>query len=405
MKDTTHRETLPATVGDSPHEAAPALASRRIEASHFVVVEHIDSRRKLTSATNDRALIEEYVGTKYSDSGRDQTFKELERFRLWVEWRGLSFREVMVEHLKEYLTFVLDPQPADMWISDKRRSRTSPEWRPFAGPLSPTSRRMTLVAIKGLFRWACDSRYLDGNPASLLPTVLPVPEHLKDKEGPAKKARITRYLTADAIALAYQAIEETVSDTDSAARRKARNRFLFMAYEQTGCRLSEVLNANMGDVFCESGRWWLSVTGKGRKERYLPLPPELVKAFEEYRLAYGLTLRTTRNDLTPLILTSRGDAVRPTRAAIDLMMKGILSAAKDLALARGDEDNAQRLDYASTHWLRHSLLTHLANNGVPLTTVQAQAGHESLTTTGLYLHTEDNERHDHVLAALSKANG
>ncbi|GAB3552069.1 site-specific integrase [Noviherbaspirillum agri] len=404
MKLTPDRETLPATVGDAPREAAPALASSRFDTTQVVVVEHIDTRRKLTSVASDRALIDEYVRTKYSDSGRDQTFKELERFRLWIEWRGLSFKEVMLEDLQEYLTFVLDPQPADMWISDKRRSRTSPEWRPFAGPLSPASRRLTLVAIKGLFRWACDSRYLDGNPASLLPKVLPVPEHLKHKEGPAKKARITRYLPPDALALAYQAIEETVADTDAAARRKARNRFLFMAYEKTGCRLSEVLNATMGDVYCEAGRWWLFVTGKGNKERLLPLPPDLVKAFEEYRLTYGLTLRTTRNDVTPLILRSRGDAVRPTRAAIDLIMKGVLSAAKELALARGDEDNAQRLEEASTHWLRHSLLTQLANKGVPLTTVQAQAGHESLTTTSLYLHTEDNERHDHVLAALNKSN-
>ncbi|NHZ83401.1 tyrosine-type recombinase/integrase [Massilia sp. CCM 8695] len=62
---------------------------------------------------------------------------------------------------------------------------------------------------------------------------------------------------------------------------------------------------------------------------------------------------------------------------------------------------ADRLASASTHWLRHSSLTHQANGGVPLKTVQHNARHASIKTTGRYLHKDDAERHAETVATMA----
>jgi integrase/recombinase XerD len=217
-----------------------------------------------------------------------------------------------------------------------------------------------------------------------------------------RQDRVTRYLPKEAISVAYAAIESRDDSTPSGLRRKARNRFLFAAYAMTGCRLSELLTARMGNIYVDDGQWWLAVEGKGDKPRRLPVPAELLSMWETYREAFGLLPRTTRDDTTPMVMSSRGGSLRMTRAAIDSAMKAVLADAAAIASERGDEDLASVLRNASTHWLRHSLFTHLANDGVPLEVVQAQAGHSSLETTGLYLHTKDKVRHQLVVAAVKK---
>lgn len=85
-----------------------------------------------------------------------------------------------------------------------------------------------------------------------------------------------------------------------------------------------------------------------------------------------------------------------------MAVKVALETAAQNADARGDKETASTLRSASTHWLRHSVFTHLANNGVPLTTVQATAGHAKLSTTELYLHKDDHDRHDEIIATLNR---
>lgn len=82
-------------------------------------------------------------------------------------------------------------------------------------------------------------------------------------------------------------------------------------------------------------------------------------------------------------------------------VKGLLAAAARMADDRGDEETGAALRKASTHWLPDSVFTYLVNYGVPLTTVQATAGHAKLFTTGLYLHKQEQERHDEILSTLN----
>ena len=108
----------------------------------------------------------------------------------------------------------------------------------------------------------------------------------------------------------------------------------------TGARLNEIVSANMGAFYTEgNGRWWLDVLGKGNKPRRLPVPPEMLSAYRQYRAAFGLLPHTIRTDTTPLVLSSRGDAlVRITDEAASDALKAIFAAAAGAADAFGDAD-------------------------------------------------------------------
>jgi site-specific recombinase XerD len=319
------------------------------------------------------------------------TQKELFRFLTWCrEEAGKTLRQLTVADLNGYKDFIKSPPPD--WISTTKWPRNDPRYRPFSGPLSDASRRQAIIAVKGLFAYAAQTGYLRRDPAALV-------KHVKT----ASSSRITRYLTPDALALALSVACEREAPTPATLRQRERDRFLLTAYIHTGARLNEIVSANMGALYTEgNGRWWLDVLGKGNKPRRLPVPPEMLAAFRDYRAAFGLPPQTARGDDTPLVLSSRGGAlVRITDEAASDALKTIFAAAGSAADAMGDADMAVTLRQASAHWLRHSMLTNHANNGVQLKTLQETAGHASIATTAAYLHKTDNERHDEILASAS----
>ena len=218
----------------------------------------------------------------------------------------------------------------------------------------------------------------------------------------ARNARVTRYLPATAIDCIYAAIEALPGATPAASKARARDRFLFIAYLTTGARLSDIVAATMGALYTEcDGRWWRDVIGKGTKPRRLPVSPELLAAFRQYRLAYALLPATTRDDNMPMVLNTRGrHLIAVTDEAAANAIKQLLADAAGLAENNGDADSATALRAASVHWLRHTMLTTHANNGVALKTLQDTAGHASLSTTATYLHKSDRERHDELMASL-----
>jgi site-specific recombinase XerD len=163
------------------------------------------------------------------------------------------------------------------------------------------------------------------------------------------------------------------------------------------------VGAAMGSIYTEGNdRWWIDVLGKGNKPRRLPVPPDMLDAFRTYRQAFGLLPQTGRTDRTPLVLSSRSrDLARITDEAASEAIKAIFADAALVADGRGDPDTAATLRQASAHWLRHSMLTNHANNGVQLKTLQDTAGHANIATTAAYLHKTDNERYDEIIASVN----
>jgi site-specific recombinase XerD len=346
----------------------------------------------VTDAQTDSEIAREFIAHgELSPKSVSNTQKELFRFLTWCrEEAGKSFRQLTVADLNAYKDFLKNP-PAD-WVTQTKWPRSDPRYRPFTGPLSDASRRQAMIAVKGVLAFAEHTGYLRRNPARLV----------KNVKAPTA-SRITRYLTPEAIALALETVSARAADTPAAYRQRERDRFLLVAFAHTGARLNEIVSANMGAIYTEgNGRWWLDVLGKGSKPRRLPVPPEMLTAFRDYRLAFGLLPQTNRTDTMPLVLSSRSREVsRITDEAASEALKAVFAAAASAAAAQGDSETAAVLRQASTHWLRHSMLTNHANNGVQLKTLQDTAGHANIATTAAYLHKTDNERHDEILASVS----
>jgi site-specific recombinase XerD len=346
----------------------------------------------LTDARTDSEIAREYISHgELRPKSVANTQKELFRFLTWCrEEAGKSLRQLTVADLNAYKEFLKAP-PVD-WVSTTKWPRTDERYRPFSGPLSDASRRQAMIAVKGLLAFAEQTGYLRRDPGALVRQVrIPV------------AGRITRYLAQEAIGLALAAVEAREAETPSALRRRERDRFLLIAYAHTGARLNEIVGANMGAIYSEgNGRWWIDVVGKGSKPRRLPVPPDMLDAFRRYRRAFGLLPQTGRGDAMPLVLSSRAkEPSRITDEAASEAMKAVFTAAADTAAEQGDSDMAAQLRQASTHWLRHSMLTNHANNGVELKTLQDTAGHANIATTAAYLHKTDNERHDEIIRSAN----
>jgi len=346
----------------------------------------------LVDAQTDSELARAYLlHAELAPTTLKSTTTEVGRFLLWCQAHGKVLAAIRVEDLLAYKTFLRDPQPAAQWISATRWPRHDPRWRPFAGPLGEPSIRQAFRVAKALLTFGVNAGYLRRNPGVLV-------KNIKT----SRDARVTRYLPNPAIEFIYAAIEALPGATPAASKARARDRFLLIAYLTTGARLSEIVAATMGALYTEGdGRWWLDVIGKGTKPRRLPVSPEMLAAFRQYRLAYALLPTTSRDDRTPMVLNTRGRLlVAVTDEAAANAIKQLLADAAKLAEGNGDVDSATALRAASAHWLRHTMLTTHANNGVALKTLQDTAGHASLSTTATYLHKSDRERHDELMASL-----
>jgi site-specific recombinase XerD len=346
----------------------------------------------ITEATTDIELAREFIAHgELSAKSIQNSQKELFRFLTWCrEEAKKTLVQLNVADLNAYKEFLKDPPPE--WISKTKWPRSDPRYRPFTGPLSDASRRQAMIAVKGLMGFAEQTGYLRRNPGALVRNVrAPI------------ASRITRYLTQGAIALALQTVSNRPADTPTAFRRRARDRFLLVAFAHTGARLNEIVSASMGSIYTEgNGRWWLDVLGKGKKPRRLPVPSDMLEAFQAYRQAFELLPQTSRTDRTPLVLSSRSrELARITDEAASEAVKAVFADAARAADAQGDQDTAATLRHASAHWLRHSMLTNHANNGVQLKTLQDTAGHANIATTAAYLHKTDNERHDELIRSAN----
>jgi site-specific recombinase XerD len=346
----------------------------------------------ITEATTDIELAREFIAHgELSAKSIQNTQKELFRFLTWCrEEARKTLGQLNVADLNAYKEFLRNPPPE--WVSTTKWPRADPRYRPFTGPLSDPSRRQAMIAVKGLLGFAEQTGYLRRNPAALVRNV----------RAPSA-SRITRYLTQGAIALAADTVAARPAATPAAIKRRERDRFLLVAFAHTGARLNEIVGAAMGSIYTEgNGRWWLDVVGKGNKPRRLPVPPDMLDAFRSYRQAFELPPQTSRTDRTPLVLSSRSRGLaRITDEAASEAIKAVFADAAHVADARGDPDMAATLRQASAHWLRHSMLTNHANNGVQLKTLQDTAGHANIATTAAYLHKTDNERYDEIIASAN----
>ncbi|WP_426154065.1 tyrosine-type recombinase/integrase [Pseudomonas sp. DC3000-4b1] len=312
--------------------------------------------------------------------------KEVERFILWaLHVRGKQLSQIGVMDVRAYLRFLQDPQPASVWVSSIKRPRQHPDWRPFAGPLSPASQRYALVQLGSLYSWMVKGGWLKGNPVALV----------KKPEAPIDPM-IKRLLPPEGIALAFEVIAATKNPL-----KRARDHFMFSLFYLTGLRTFEATAVDMGTVRrSASGNLWLMVHGKRNKRREVPISEALYEELGRYRVAFGLPLTILPGEDTPLLMAANSKLKRASNSTVLKAMIEIMGRAADLARTRAQPELAERLAEATTHWLRHSCFSHLAQATGDLVMVRSLAGHARMDTTSRYLHAEADDLHLRVSQAL-----
>ncbi len=318
--------------------------------------------------------------------------KEAERLLLWalVEL-GKPLSSLTQEDLLHYQRFLANPYPPERWIipTNHRAGRQDPRWRPFSGPLSPASQRQAMVVLNTLFSWLVAAGYLIGNPLAL-----------SRRRARLTPPHITRYLPNDLWVMVKTTIESLPRRTSRDQAHYHRVRWLFSLLYLCGLRVSEVTGGVMGNFFHRidsDGRecWWLEVVGKSSKIRLVPATDELLEELVRYRQSQDLPPLPQLGELTPLLLPIGGQRRSLTRAAVHLIVKAIFArAARQLGMADPDRlEQARRLERASTHWLRHTAGSRMADANLDLRHVRDNLGHTTLGITSRYLHTEDDVRH------------
>ncbi|WP_435412523.1 site-specific tyrosine recombinase/integron integrase [Psychroserpens mesophilus] len=149
-----------------------------------------------------------------------------------------------------------------------------------------------------------------------------------------------------------------------------RNRAILETLYSCGLRVSELINLKLSDLFFAEG--FIKVTGKGDKQRFVPIglnTQKYINIWQQERTKIDVS----PDDKDTLFLNHRGSKL--TRAMIFTIIK-------DLAKAI----NLNKV--ISPHTLRHSFATHLLENGADLRAIQLMLGHESITTTEIYMHVD-----------------
>ena len=312
--------------------------------------------------------------------------KEVERFILWgLHARGKELSQMGVMDIRAYVKFMADPQPAEVWVSVIKRPRLHPDWRPFAGPLSKSSQRYALVQLGSLYSWMVKGGWLKGNPVALV----------KKPEAPIDPM-IQRLLPVEGIALAFEAIALTKSPL-----KRARDHFMLSLFYLTGLRTFEATASDMGTLRrSASGHLWLMVDGKRNKRREVPISQDLYEELGRYRQAMGLPAEILPGDTTPLLMAANGKYKRASNSTVLKAMIDIMGRAAGLAQDRQAYELADRLKETTTHWLRHSCFSHLAQATGDLVMVRSLAGHARLDTTSRYLHAEADHMHSQVSSTL-----
>ena len=171
--------------------------------------------------------------------------------------------------------------------------------------------------------------------------------------------------------LSEEDINKLISAIDLSKPQGERNRAMLETLYSCGLRVSELVGLKISDLFFDEG--FLKVTGKGDKQRFVPIVPNTQKLITVYKEQVRVHLPIQPNHQDILFLNRRGKQL--TRAMIFTIIK-------DLAECISLNKNI------SPHTFRHSFATHLLENGADLRAIQLMLGHESITTTEIYMHVD-----------------
>ncbi len=220
-----------------------------------------------------------------------------------------------------------------------------------AKEINPRTQSRIISGLRGLFNYLIFEGYRKTNPMELI-------------ESP----KIGRKLPDT---LSTSEINTLISAIDLSSPQGERNRALLETLYGCGLRVSELITLKLSDLFFDEG--FIKVTGKGDKQRFVPIGEATIKYIELYRNEIRV-----HQDINPIAK----DTIFLNRRGKPLTRAMIFTIVKRLAVKAGIKKTI------SPHTFRHSFATHLLENGANLRAIQQMLGHESITTTEVYTHVD-----------------
>ncbi|WP_339920937.1 site-specific tyrosine recombinase XerD [uncultured Flavobacterium sp.] len=215
--------------------------------------------------------------------------------------------------------------------------------------VNPRSQARIISGLKSFFGYLIFEDYRMDNPLELI-------------ESPKTGRKLPDTLSIEEIDALIKAIDLTSNEGE-------RNRAMLETLYGCGLRVSELVSLKISDLFFDEG--FIKVTGKGNKQRFVPIGELAQKYIHIYKDAIRIHLNVKKEHGDVLFLNRRGGQL--TRAMIFTIIKNL---AVKIELHKK----------ISPHTFRHSFATHLLENGADLRSIQLMLGHESITTTEIYLH-------------------
>jgi len=218
-----------------------------------------------------------------------------------------------------------------------------------AKEISPRSQARIISGLRSFFDYLIFENYRESNPTDLIETPkigVKLPDTLSEHE-----------------------INSLISAIDLSKAEGERNRAMLETMYSCGLRVSELIHLKISDLFFEEG--FIKIVGKGNKERFVPIHYSAQKYIVLYMNEIRDHLSIKKGFEDTLFLNRRGKSL--SRQMIFMILK---------ALAIKINLNKK----ISPHTFRHSFATHLLKNGADLRAIQQMLGHESITTTEVYVH-------------------
>ena len=218
-----------------------------------------------------------------------------------------------------------------------------------AKSINPRSQSRLISGLRNFFDYLVFEDYRKNNPMQLI-------------ESPKTGRKLPDTLS-------LEDIDKIINEIDLSEPQGERNRTILETLYSCGLRVSELTELKISNLFFDEG--FIQVIGKGNKQRFVPINTSTIKYIQIYL-----------NEIRSHISIQKGfeDFVFLNRRGKNLTRVMIFTIIKNLAEKAGIHKNI------SPHTFRHSFATHLLERGADLRAIQQMLGHESITTTEIYMH-------------------
>ncbi|MBO7280421.1 MAG: site-specific tyrosine recombinase XerD [Bacteroidaceae bacterium] len=255
----------------------------------------------------------------------DAYMSDVEKFDAYIQEGGGDILTVELEQLRSYIATLVDVG------------------------IHPRTQARLLSSLRSFYGFLKMDGYIESNPTELL-----------------KSPKLPMYLPD---VLTLDEIDRVIDAIDLSQLEGQRNRAMIEVLYSCGLRVSELCNLKISDLYLDEE--FIRVTGKGDKQRLVPISPRAIAELNYYfNDRDHIEIKPGYEDYVFISERRRKPLSRIT----------VFHIVKELVEAAGVQKNV------SPHTFRHSFATHLLEGGANLRIIQAMLGHESIATTEIYAH-------------------